>query len=127
MKNTEGILLISIALFVLAGAIFLEGTITGKISQSMHCDDDDCYTLCRSDAECPEASRCCEKDGLGVCQTQDECNTLFSPDLDINVDLDNQPNVESPSQIVSPLTYLLLISIAGTILALIYLENKKTK
>ncbi len=72
--------LLFITLFL---SMFLLGSsITGKfayISQSMHCDNENCFVICNTNEDCAGNNYCCQKDNFGVCA--EECEVEYRTNI----------------------------------------------
>mgnify|MGYP003977782797 FL=1 len=108
-------LVLSLLFTILFLSMFLLGdSITGKfayISQSMHCDGEECFVICKINEDCLGGNICCQKNDFGVCT--EECETEY------------QDNIRSTSQnkdISSFIITTLLI-----IIGIIYFYSKRER
>jgi len=113
----------------LAIILYLLGSsITGYISQSMHCEDGICYRFCDSNEACPQSKVCCDNGGFGVCKGTCDTEYLFTPEIEqdirVTTNFERQPVVEEPAPQLGNIVMLLMV-ILGLILliGLVYYIN----
>ena len=117
-------MLLSSILIVASLALILwlwEASITGHVSESMHCSSGECNELCKQDADCFAADYvCCDNGGYGVCKPHLNCGKAYSlPAFNTKIS-----HMETPAGNLQNWIFPLLILLTIT-LGAIYIVEKK--
>ncbi len=98
MDKNDTIFTVTFIISLSALLFFLGSSLTGNvIKDTMTCIDGDCYISCTADSDCINQI-CCEKNGQGVCESENNCESIYSvtiPMNDMELDL-RRPDIESP-------------------------------
>jgi len=82
---------------LLISLYFLGASITGRLVQSMYCEDGVCKEFCRFNTDCSGDEMCCDYGGFGVCEQALACAEAYQ--LQPEVDIENLPMLESPAPV----------------------------
>ena len=66
MEKKDLIFRFVLIILLIAPFYFLGSSITGFVTQTMHCEDGGCNEYCRFNSDCFEGV-CCDKGSFGVC------------------------------------------------------------
>jgi len=103
---------------------FLGSSITGYISQSMHCEDGFCYRMCNSDSDCTTNKGCCDNGGYGICKSECDSTYYMNPMPDLDVEVEISPHSESPApQVGNQIMLFLILLGAILIVSIVYYVN----
>ena len=107
-------------IFSLTAALFFLGnSITGNVTQSMHCTSEGCAPVCRSSYECPTGLTCCSNSGLGVCR--EYCTTELISELESNPPITAVPKLDRPGSFDKPRDLQTELFFYGSIVSVILL------
>ncbi|MDD5087079.1 MAG: hypothetical protein PHV16_04990 [Candidatus Nanoarchaeia archaeon] len=128
MEKKEIVFLVSLFIAFSLLLYFIGTSITGYVVQSMYCEDGICKEFCKFNSDCSGKEICCQLGDFGVCEELSACESPYSFQPKMELQLKKTPNIENPANITQGKIVLYLVTgFLVVLIGAIYFLGEKEK